>query len=60
MCCNQINMRIVSGSDKHSNGNQVATSDELLFMTSQTAISHWTDEGKTKFKKFVNENESHC
>lgn len=52
----EINIRVVSGSDKHANPNQIAVSDDILLITSQTAISNWTDENDTKFKKFVNEN----
>jgi len=53
---NEINIRVVSGSDKHANPNQIAISDDILLITSQTAISNWIDENDTKFKKFVNEN----
>ncbi len=52
----EINIRIVSGSDKHANPNQISVSDDILLITSQTAISNWTDENNTKFKEFVNEN----
>ena len=52
----EININIVSGSDKHANANKISVSDDILLMTSQTAISHWTDENDTKFKKFINEN----
>ncbi|MGC4129021.1 MAG: DEAD/DEAH box helicase family protein [Bergeyella sp.] len=52
----EINIRVVSGSDKHANPNSIAVSDDILLITSQTAISGWTDENNTKFKKFVNEN----
>lgn len=52
----EINIRVVSGSDKHANSNQISISDDILLITSQTAISSWTDENNTKFKKFVNEN----
>ena len=52
----EINIPVVSGSDKHANANQIAVSDDILLMTSQTAISHWTDENDTKFKNFVNTN----
>jgi superfamily II DNA or RNA helicase len=51
----EINIRVVSGSDKHANPNSIAVSDDILLITSQTAISGWTDENDTKFKKFVNE-----
>lgn len=53
---NEINIRVVSGSDKHANPNQIAVSDDILLITSQSAISSWTDENDTKFKKFINEN----
>ncbi|MFV0140103.1 DEAD/DEAH box helicase family protein [Empedobacter falsenii] len=53
---NEINIRVVSGSDKHANPNQIAVSDDILLITSQTAISNWTDDNDTKFKKFINEN----
>lgn len=52
----EINIRVVSGSDKHSNPNQISVSDDILLITSQTAISNWTDKIETKFKKFINEN----
>lgn len=51
-----LNMRVVSGSDKHSNPNQIAVSDDILLITSQTAISNWEDEKDTKFKKWINTN----
>ena len=51
-----VNIRVVSGSDKHSNPNQIAVSDDILLITSQTAISNWEDEKETKFKKFINNN----
>jgi superfamily II DNA or RNA helicase len=51
-----INIRIVSGSDKHSNPNQIAISDDILLITAQTAISNWEDEYETKFKQFINSN----
>lgn len=51
-----LNIRVVSGSDKHSNPNQIAVSDDILLITSQTAISNWEDEKDTKFKKFINTN----
>ncbi len=52
----EINIRIVSGSDRHANANQIEVSDDILLMTSQTAISHWTDTINTKFKKFLEAN----
>lgn len=52
----KINIRVVSGSDKHSNPNQISVSDDILLITSQTAISNWNDDNNTKFKKFINEN----
>lgn len=51
-----LSMRVVSGSDKHSNPNQIAVSDDILLITSQTAISNWEDEKDTKFKKWINTN----
>ena len=51
-----LNIRVVSGSDKHSNPNQIAVSDDILLITSQTAISNWEDEKDTKLKKFINTN----
>ncbi len=53
---NELNIRVVSGSDKHANPNSIAVSDDILLITSQTAISNWTDKNNTKFKKFVIEN----
>jgi superfamily II DNA or RNA helicase len=52
----EINIRLVSGSDKHSNPNQISVSDDILLITSQTAISNWNDSNNTKFKKFISEN----
>lgn len=52
----EINIRVVSGSDKHSNPNQIAISDDILLITAQTAISNWDDDKETKFQKFINEN----
>lgn len=52
----EINIRVVSGSDRHSNTNQISISDDILLITAQTAISNWEDNKETKFKKFVNEN----
>jgi superfamily II DNA or RNA helicase len=52
----QINIRLVSGSDKHGNPNQISISDDILLITSQTAISGWEDNIETKFKKYINEN----
>jgi ATP-dependent helicase IRC3 len=52
----QINIRLVSGSDKHGNPNQISISDDILLITSQTAISSWEDNIDTKFKKYINEN----
>jgi len=52
----QINIRLVSGSDKHGNPNQISVSDDILLITAQTAISNWDDTSDTKFKKYVNEN----
>ena len=52
----EINIRVVSGSDRHANPNSIEVSDDILLITSQTAISNWTDENPTKFKKFINEN----
>lgn len=52
----QINIRLVSGSDKHGNPNQISISDDILLITSQTAISSWEDNNDTKFKKYINEN----
>lgn len=50
----QVNIRVVSGSDKHGNPNQIELSDDVLFITAQTAISNWDTDLETKFKKFVN------
>lgn len=51
----QVDIRLVSGSDKHANPNQIAVSDDILLITSQTAISNWNDNANTNFKKFINE-----
>ncbi len=53
---NEINIRIVSGSYKHDNTNRIAVADDILLMTSQTAISCWTDPNDIYFRKFINEN----
>ena len=52
----EINIRVVSGSDKHANPNSITVSDDILLISSQTAISNWNDQNNTKFKKFINEN----
>ena len=52
----QINIRLVSGSDKHGNPNQISVSDDILLITTQTAISSWEDNYETRFKKYINEN----
>lgn len=66
---NEIQMRIVSGSDRHANGNSISVNDDILLITAQTAISYWDsksqdDNGgviKTHFHEFLeeaNKNES--
>ncbi len=50
-----INIRVVSGSDRHSNPNQIDFSDDILLITSQTAISNWEDNINTKFKQFIDQ-----
>ncbi len=52
----EINIRVVSGSDKHSNPNKIEVSDDILLITSQTAISNWTEKIDTKFKKYIEVN----
>jgi len=52
----EINIRVVSGSDRHANPNLIEVSDDILLITSQTAISNWTEKNPTNFKKFINEN----
>ena len=51
----EINICLISGSDKHANPNQIEVSDDVLLITAQTAISNWTDSTHTKFKQFVEE-----
>jgi len=48
-----INIRIISGSDRHSSPNKIDVSDDILLMTSQTAISNWEEDINTKFKQFI-------
>ena len=54
---NEINLRVVSGSSSHANSNSIKVSDDILFISSQTAISNWTETGfESKFNKFINTN----
>jgi len=66
---NEIQMRIVSGSDRHANGNSISVNDDILLITAQTAISYWDSKSldnngnviKTHFHEFLddaNKNES--
>jgi superfamily II DNA or RNA helicase len=48
-----VNIRIVSGSDRHSNPNQILISDDILLITAQTAISNWDVDENTNFKTFI-------
>lgn len=56
-----LQMRLVSGSTRHANGNSISIHDDILLMTAQTAIGYWDsnnldDNGKkiiTPFHKFL-------
>ena len=54
---NEINLRIVSGNSNHANSNSIQVSDDILFISSQTAISNWTEIGfESKLNTFINNN----
>ena len=62
----EINIRLVSGSSNHANTNTISITDDILLMTSQTAISCWESKDKddngniieSNFEKFVTSNAS--
>lgn len=51
-----VNIRVVSGSNNHGNPNQIEVSDDILLVTSQTAISNWDTTMSTRLKKFIEYN----
>lgn len=58
-----IDIRLVSGNSNHANTNSIKTTDDILLITSQTAISNWNckdknDDGEyviSKFQSFIDE-----